>query len=933
MTISWPFLITLAAAAASADYNITVSSWCDNSIRVRVAPAALSSSNQAAQRELHRVLEKQGLAEVPSALLKGCNKFPPEVHGNINLSPGEKVTHGNLGVFHAFNGSIIFTTVDSGAVLFSALPALGPTPVPSAVEYDAHGATVPCGAKSDWILINGTDIVGSREGGAQDLRSGEPHTTGVALNAHPIDGNGHLLASVSLSFRYAAGYTPGPGKTVEASTARAVLVDALDSTVIAKLWESGPLDNVSYDHFSGYSAPVTAQLTGLRVAHGRSLRIALLFDNHDRNLNIPISSISINLTWSDEIQPTPFAPSDMSDGFIAANLTIKAGDPHERIYGLGQGEWTAEGGCPSGEQRVVPLLRNGQSLLLQQRKFHVAIPFVYSSARYGFLFNMPGYGSVAVGALGTGGMEWKAEATAHGLDFWVSAAPSASEAGSSASSSSSAPSASEGGSEAASKAKAKAAAMAAPSTATTVVEGADGRQPSSTLMPATSPSTVAEAIYEQYADATGHSPPLRENAMLFWQSRNRYKSSQIAMSIADKYAALDLPVGVLVIDYKNQINDGDFKPDPSCFPSVANLSAYVAKTLRGASTVFSFWPEVLQGAAEESTLDAAGCLINSDLGGRAIDTTPASCRELIWRQFLKPRYYDQGVTAYWLDETDGEGTGIGDGDHGYDTSYGPARVYSQLWVNSWLQTFGEPVALLGHEPPLLLTRGVWAGGQRHGVVLWSSDIWSSFEQLASQVPQGIHASLSGIPWWTTDVGGYGCGMAPPLESPYMRELIVRWYEFGLFCPVFRTHGCRDGPSEPDEGTCHPAQGSCGFNEVWSYGDQVQLLLEKFVRVRKDILVDYIKELDANVTARGVPTMRPLWWEFNDPAVADVNDQYLLGPRLLVAPVTVQNATSRVVLFPKGATWTSFWDSSKQVEGGQTLTVDAPLGTPAVYWRT
>ena len=80
-------------------------------------------------------------------------------------------------------------------------------------------------------------------------------------------------------------------------------------------------------------------------------------------------------------------------------------------------------------------------------------------------------------------------------------------------------------------------------------------------------------------------------------------------------------------------------------------------------------------------------------------------------------------------------------------------------------------------------------------------------------------------------------------------------------------------------------------------------------------------------------MRPLWWEFNDPAVADVNDQYLLGPRLLVAPVTVQNATSRVVLFPKGATWTSFWDSSKQVEGGQTLTVDAPLGTPAVYWRT
>jgi len=389
---------------------------------------------------------------------------------------------------------------------------------------------------------------------------------------------------------------------------------------------------------------------------------------------------------------------------------------------------------------------------------------------------------------------------------------------------------------------------------------------------------------------------------------------------------------VLVIDYKNQVNDGDFAPNPACFPSVANLSSYVAATLGNASTVFSFWPEVLKGAGEEDTLDAAGCLINSDLGGRAIDTTPASCRALIWEKLLKPRYYDQGVSAYWLDETDGEGTGIGDGDHGYDTSYGPAKAFSQLWVNSWLQTFSEPVVAEGHAP-LLLTRGVWAGGQRHGVVLWSSDIWSSFEQLASQVPQGVHASLSGIPWWTTDVGGYGCGFAQPNDSPYMRELIVRWYEFGLFSPVFRTHGCRNGPAEPDADPCHPQQNSCGFNEVWSYGDDVQVVLEKFVRSRHDVLLPYIKELDANVTSRGVPTMRPLWWEFGgDAATLAVDDQYMLGSRLLVAPVTLQNATSRTVVFPQGATWTSYWDATKKVAGGQTLTVDAPLGTPPVYWR-
>ena len=116
------------------------------------------------------------------------------------------------------------------------------------------------------------------------------------------------------------------------------------------------------------------------------------------------------------------------------------------------------------------------------------------------------------------------------------------------------------------------------------------------------------------------------------------------------------------------MHDGDFAPNPLCYPSVSNLTAHVSSVL-SASTVFSFWPEVLKGAAAEATLDRAGCLINSDLSGRAVDPTPAACRELIWQRYLKPNYYDQGVSAFWLDETDGEGTGIGDGDHGYDTSY------------------------------------------------------------------------------------------------------------------------------------------------------------------------------------------------------------------------------------------------------------------------
>ena len=193
---------------------------------------------------------------------------------------------------------------------------------------------------------------------------------------------------------------------------------------------------------------------------------------------------------------------------------------------------------------------------------------------------MPGYGEVDVGAHGVGGAKWSAEAALY-LDFWVSANVG-------------------GGSI----------------------------------------FTGAGAIYKQYADATGHAPPLREDAMIFWQSRNRYKSSDIALSIAQRYADLALPVGVLVIDYKNQVHDGDFAPNPACYPSVRSLSDGVRR-VANASTMFSFWPEVLSSAEEYAPLKARGCLINSDLSGLAVDATVPECRAFIWETMLKPRYYDQ----------------------------------------------------------------------------------------------------------------------------------------------------------------------------------------------------------------------------------------------------------------------------------------------------
>lgn len=490
---------------------------------------------------------------------------------------------------------------------------------------------------------------------------------------------------------------------------------------------------------------------------------------------------------------------------------------------------------------------------------------------------MPGAGTAVMGAVGTGGSVWQATA-ALGLSVWVTAAPAA--------------------------------------------QG--GRA-----------SSHPAAIYKQYADATGHAPMLREDAMIFWQSRNRYKSTAIALSVASRYQQLDLPIGVIVIDYNNEKVDGDFAPNPDCYPSLSTLSTAVRDSLN-ATTVFSFWPEAKNGSINFELLVKTGCIINADLNGYAVDTTIVACRDLIWSRFLKPGYYNQGVSAYWLDETDGEGTGIADGDYGYDTSFGPATAYSNLWVGSWMSTFSDPVKALGEESPLVLTRGTWAGGQKHGIVLWSSDIWSTFEELASQVPLGVHASLSGIPWWTTDVGGYGCGMAHPNHSPYMKELMVRWYQFGCFSPIFRTHGCRscaepECQQEPDVAPCVGVAGSCAANEVWSYGADTQPALERYIRLRHS-LKPYIAELAANVTATGVPTVRPLWWEYpEDPGAVGVNMQYMFGPDYLVAPVVEQNATSRRMYFPggKGVQWHQIFDGSV-VEGGQTKAVPAPLGVIPVY---
>jgi len=212
----------------------------------------------------------------------------------------------------------------------------------------------------------------------------------------------------------------------------------------------------------------------------------------------------------------------------------------------------------------------------------------------------------------------------------------------------------------------------------------------------------------------------------------------------------------------------------------------------------------------------------------------------------------------------------------------------------------------------ILSRSAYAGSQRLGVTAWSGDVLSDWETFKRQIPAGLNYSISGMPYWTTDIGGFISG--GNLNDPKFRELFVRWFQFGAFSPIFRVHGTRN----PDE------------NELWSYGPEAQKILVDYDNLRYR-LMPYIYSQAWQVTSNHGTLMRPLVMDWRDDVDAqNIGDEYLFGPAILVSPVTTQGATSRRVYLPK-ATWYDFW-SGKKIEGGKYIDADAPLEKLPLFIR-
>ena len=548
--------------------------------------------------------------------------------------------------------------------------------------------------------------------------------------------------------------------------------------------------------------------------------------------------------------------------------------PPQRRYTQGAG---GTYGCevtfnPSPGERIYGLGQHQHGLFDQkgaiidliQRNTEVCIPFALSNLGYGFLWNMPGVGRVELGANRT---RWVADA-ARQLDYWVTTAP-----------------------------------------------------------------TPAEVV-SQYSQATGLPPMLPAWASGFWQCKLRYRYQEELLEVAREHKRRGLPLSVIVVDYFHWSRQGEWRFDSTEWP---NPQAMVDELREmGVELMVSVWPTVNPNSENHAEMDRRGLLVGNVRGlplnlpfwdkaddgqvfVRFYDSTNPEARRYVWDKVTQG-YRRYGIRAFWLDACEPE---MRPEDPESNLYYlGRGNEVQCAYPREHARGFAEGLWADGEKDVMLLCRSAWAGSQRYGAAVWSGDIDSTFEALAAQIPGGLNIGISGIPWWTTDIGGFKGGDP---TTPYFRELIVRWFQFGTFCPLFRLHGVREpGPLVGSGQTGAP-------NEVWSFGDEAYGIISEQLELRER-LRPYVMQQMATASATGVPPMRALFLEFPDEAPAwEVADEFMFGPDILVAPVTQYGSRERDVYLPEGASWLDAW-TGQPVEGHGWAKAPAPLERIPVYLR-
>jgi alpha-glucosidase (family GH31 glycosyl hydrolase) len=410
----------------------------------------------------------------------------------------------------------------------------------------------------------------------------------------------------------------------------------------------------------------------------------------------------------------------------------------------------------------------------------------------------------------------------------------------------------------------------------------------------------AETQLSAYVDLTGHAPMLPKWAFGFIQCKNRYRTQEELLFLANEFRQRQIPCDVMVIDWLWFKEFGDLHWLPTTFPDPQGMLTKLAKM--GFRVMQAQHPFIDTPSQMYPIFKERGHLnqIPSDIETRpTYDHTNPAARSVWWQEIR--RLYQDGIRSYWTDMGEleihlpGTQSWLGSRERVHN-------IYSLLWTMGLYENqrreFGTRV--------FSLPRTAFAGIQRNSTALWSGDISSSWEVLKDQVVIGQGVCLSGQQYWCTDIGGfmYDVALTP--------ELYVRWFEWGTFCPIFRTHGTR-----PD-------------NEPWMFGAEYEAILSEYIQLRYR-LMPYIYSLARQVTETGAPMMRAMVVDFGDDPVAVTQEhQFMFGPAFLVAPVVEKGARTRRVYLPQGE-WYDYW-TDQTYSGKQWIEVPVPLGRLPLFVR-
>ncbi len=404
----------------------------------------------------------------------------------------------------------------------------------------------------------------------------------------------------------------------------------------------------------------------------------------------------------------------------------------------------------------------------------------------------------------------------------------------------------------------------------------------------------------------------------FWQCKNRYQSQAELLGVAQKYRDLKIPIDNIVQDWFwwNRKGEHVFNqnyPDPKGMIDQLHRENF--------HLMISVWPFFEPGSTAYETMDKNGWFIDKTVVAKPpyhkaemaiYDASNPDARKYYW-QLMDDGLFKLGVDAWWLDTTEPETEGREENIQlNHKLAIGSGNRYANIFpLMTTTAVYEGQRAASNQKRVFILSRSAFAGSQRNAVTAWSGDINSDWISFQRQIPAGLNFELSGLPYWTTDIGGFTS--ANP-DDPAYRELFVRWFEFGTFSPIFRVHGTR----------------TTDQNELWSYGADAQKIMTSYDRLRYR-LMPYIYSMAWMITNDSYTPMRALAMDFrSDPRAINVGDQFMFGPALLVSPVTEPGADTRRMYLPK-TTWYDFWTGQKQA-GGMMIDASAPLDRIPLYVR-